>query len=131
MWYVDENRDPVDLDAVRGEDGLATLDVWLVVLSGGIPLRMRWVREGYPIRQYDVDEAKRRVSEEPVPEEPETLPVGGGGGTGGVTPDQITNLDGRVDALEAAPVIPDPSAAVDGSSLVVQGGVMVWVAPPG
>lgn len=67
-WYIDVDRQIVDLSTVRSPQGFATKDVWrLVQRDDGSLLTTRWTRTGAPLRPYDVQQAQYRASSDPVP----------------------------------------------------------------
>lgn len=83
-WYVDANRQPVNLSTVRGGNGKATATVYrLVEQPGGALLRSQWARSGADLSTYEVSQAQAAVSTDPLPTEtvpesslgPPTVPV--------------------------------------------------------
>lgn len=68
-WYVDDNRQAIDWDTIRDEDGLLTGNIYrLVEMSPGADaLRMRWGTAGGEFSQQRVDTAIAATSSDPIP----------------------------------------------------------------
>lgn len=70
QWFVDAQRQPVNLATIRGGDGNAIADVWrLVEDDNGTVLRYRWARAGRPLSSFEVERALLTASGGPVPPE--------------------------------------------------------------
>src|SRR3954449_2753903 len=70
-WYIDANRQSVNLATIRGGNGKATATVYRVVEQpGGALLRSQWARSGADLPTEYVTQAQAVVTTDPLPTDP-------------------------------------------------------------